>query len=86
MSLRHAEGRDFGENENADTERAVPILDECPACQRSSRRTVDAPQQNLAGIANDRTIVEGDVNGDKKADFAIELKGLVTLSAANFVL
>ena len=43
-------------------------------------------QQNLAGTANDKTIVEGDINGDKHADFAIELKGLIALSAGDFVL
>jgi serralysin len=29
-------------------------------------------QQNLVGTANDKTIVEGDINGDKKADVHIE--------------
>src|SRR5690349_19370886 len=43
-------------------------------------------QENPAGTANDKTMVEGDINGDKHADFAIELKGLISLSAADFVL
>ena len=43
-------------------------------------------QQNLAGTANDKTIVEGDINGNKVADFQIELTGLKTLTAADFVL
>ena len=43
-------------------------------------------QQDLAGTANDKTIVEGDINGDKHADFAIELKGLIALGAADFLL
>ncbi|MDX2308035.1 MAG: calcium-binding protein [Hyphomicrobium sp.] len=38
------------------------------------------------GTANDRTIVEGDVNGDKKADFQIELCGLKCLTNYDFVL
>ncbi|MEZ5926132.1 MAG: hypothetical protein R3D57_17315 [Hyphomicrobiaceae bacterium] len=41
---------------------------------------------NAAGTANDKTIVEGDTNGDGRADFQIELTGLKTLSAADFVL
>ncbi len=43
-------------------------------------------QINAAGTANDRTIVEGDINGDKHADFQIELTGLKTLTAGDFIL
>jgi hypothetical protein len=32
------------------------------------------------------TLVEGDVNGDGKADFQIELSGLHTLTGADFIL
>lgn len=41
---------------------------------------------NPAGTAGDKTIIEGDINGDKVADFQIELTGLKTLTAADFVL
>ena len=41
---------------------------------------------NNAGTANDRTIVYGDINGDAKADFQIELTGLKVLSAGDFAL
>lgn len=41
---------------------------------------------NAPGTANDKTVVEGDVNGDGKADFQIELKGLKTLSSVDFIL
>ncbi len=43
-------------------------------------------QFNAAGTINDKTIIEGDINGDKVADFQIELTGLKTLTAADFVL
>ncbi len=43
-------------------------------------------KQNLAGTANDRTIVEGDINGDGLADFQIQLAGLKTLTVTDFVL
>ena len=43
-------------------------------------------QINVAGKANDKTIIEGDINGDRKADFQIELSGLVSLSKADFIL
>ncbi len=43
-------------------------------------------QFNEAGTANDVTIIYGDVDGDKLADFQIELSGLKTLTAANFIL
>ena len=43
-------------------------------------------QQNLAGAVNDRTIIEGDINGNRVADFQIELTGLKTLTAGDFVL
>ena len=33
-----------------------------------------------------RTIVEGDVNGDRVADFQVELVGRITLSSGDFVL
>lgn len=35
---------------------------------------------------NDKTIIEGDVNGDGKTDFQIELTGLKVLTAGDFVL
>ena len=41
---------------------------------------------DLAGTVNDKTIVRGDLNGDGVADFHIELSGLKTLSAADFIL
>ena len=43
-------------------------------------------QQNFAGTANDKTIVEGDIDGDKHADFQIEITGLKTLTAGDFIL
>lgn len=41
---------------------------------------------NQAGTANDHTFVYGDINGDKKPDFQIELDGLQRLTAGDFVL
>jgi Ca2+-binding RTX toxin-like protein len=41
---------------------------------------------NPAGTASDRTFVEGDVNGDRIADFVIELVGVHTLSSIDFLL
>ncbi len=41
---------------------------------------------NAAGTSNDKTIVEGDINGDARADFQIEIKGLIGLTALDFVL
>ena len=38
------------------------------------------------GKLHDYTLVEGDINGDGHADFQIELKGLIALSKADFVL
>ena len=38
------------------------------------------------GTAGDKTIIEGDINGDKVTDFQIELTGLKTLTAADFIL
>ncbi len=43
-------------------------------------------QENLSGTSNDRTIIEGDINGDRVADFQIELTGLKNLVSADFVL
>jgi len=43
-------------------------------------------QEDRSGTANDRTIVHGDVNGDRIADFQIELSGLKTLTAGDFLL
>jgi Ca2+-binding RTX toxin-like protein len=43
-------------------------------------------QWNADGEANDRTIVSADVDGDGLADFRINLKGLVKLTADDFVL
>ena len=42
--------------------------------------------QDLSGSTNDRTFVEGDTNGDKLADFQIEIFGIRNLVAADFVL
>ena len=42
--------------------------------------------ENPTGTANDKTIVEGDVNGDRTADFQIELTGLKILTSQDFLL
>lgn len=42
-------------------------------------------QVNLSGTANDKTMVYGDVNGDGKADFTIQLAGLKTLESGDFL-
>jgi Ca2+-binding RTX toxin-like protein len=39
---------------------------------------------NSAGTSNDKTIVEGDVNGDGKADFQIQVNGLHNLTVDDF--
>lgn len=41
---------------------------------------------NPAGTASDRTIIYGDTTGDGRADFQIELTGLKTLTASDFIL
>ncbi len=41
---------------------------------------------NYAGTDRDKTIISGDVNGDGKADFQIELTGLITLTKGDFIL
>lgn len=38
------------------------------------------------GTANDKTVIEADLNGDSRADFAIDLSRLVALSSKDFVL
>jgi Ca2+-binding RTX toxin-like protein len=38
------------------------------------------------GKARDFTLVEGDINGDGRADFQIELKGLINLTKGDFIL
>ncbi len=43
-------------------------------------------QINAAGTVNDKTIIEGDIDGDKVGDFQIELSGLKTLTASDFIL
>ena len=42
--------------------------------------------QNLAGKTHDRTLIQGDVNGDGRADFEIELVGLHHLHKGDFEL
>lgn len=41
---------------------------------------------DLAGTAKDKTMIFGDMNGDGKADFQIELTGLKTLDTGDFIL
>lgn len=41
---------------------------------------------NATGTANDKTVIYGDINGDARIDFQIELTGIKTLTAADFVL
>ena len=43
-------------------------------------------QYNETGTSNDKTVVYGDVDGDGRADFQIEVAGLVTLRTADFIL
>jgi hypothetical protein len=56
-------------------------------CRRhrvKSRRKLRQPE--CPPCATGRTIVEGDINGDGKADFQIELSGLITLTKVDFIL
>jgi serralysin len=56
-------------------------------CERLVRGTsLKGAEENLSGTANDKTIVEGDINGDRVADFQIELSGLKVLVASDFLL
>lgn len=41
---------------------------------------------NYSGTANDFTLVSGDIDGDKVAEFQIKLTGLHTLTAGDFIL
>ena len=43
-------------------------------------------QENPAGTGNDKTIIQGNTDADLAAEFQIELKGLVTLKATDFIL
>jgi hypothetical protein len=43
-------------------------------------------QRDNAGTANDKTLVLGDINGDKAADFVLEITGLHTMHAVDFLL
>lgn len=43
-------------------------------------------QDNKAGTSNDRTYVRMDTDGDGKANLEIELKGLIKLTAGDFIL
>ena len=43
-------------------------------------------KHNNAGTAHDTTVIEGDVNGNGKADFQIVLTGLHNLHSGDFVL
>ncbi len=43
-------------------------------------------QENPTGTANDKTIVIGDLNGDRTADFHVEITGLVNLGNTDFIL
>ena len=43
-------------------------------------------KQDHSGTTKDVTIISGDINGDKQADFQIELTGLKTLTAGDFIL
>jgi D-alanyl-D-alanine carboxypeptidase len=39
-----------------------------------------------AGASNDRTIIEGDINGDRTADFQIEISGIHPFGCGDFIL
>ena len=43
-------------------------------------------KQDLTGTVNDKTLIMGDINGDRVADFVIELTGLHNVTAGYFVL
>ncbi|WP_374840227.1 M10 family metallopeptidase C-terminal domain-containing protein [Mycoplana ramosa] len=42
--------------------------------------------EDKAGTANDRTVIQGDLDGDGRHDFEIQLTGLVNLTASDFIL
>ena len=57
-----------------------------PATLRRRPANSSSGIYNPAGTANDKTIIYGDINGDARADFQIELTGLKTLTVSDFIL
>ena len=43
-------------------------------------------QDDQSGTANDKTLVMGDLNGDRIGDFVLEITGLHTMRAVDFLL
>jgi len=61
------------------------------AWQGKEAFTATAPElryltQNLDGTAKDKTIIQGDLDGNGSVDFQIQLKGLISLTVEDFVL
>ena len=56
--------------------------------QNFDGRTAEVRYQTFdqPGTANDITVISGDLNGDKVADFEIELTGIVKPTSSDFVL
>lgn len=65
---------------------AFTFLDTQGAAFTGVRGQLQWSVQDAAGTANDKTIVMGDMNGDRVADFHVELTGLIHLGVGDFIL
>lgn len=78
--------KDIDANSSASGNQAFTFLSAKGAAFTGVKGQLHWFQINYSNNALDKTIIEGDVNGDKVADFQIELTGLKTLTKADFVL
>ena len=56
------------------------------SCSAAPAGQLHYRQEDLAGTAKDKTIVEISTDADRAAEMQIELKGLFTLTKADFIL
>lgn len=71
-------------NTNLSGNQAFSFLETQGAAFTGTRGQIRWVQEDPAGTANDKVIVMGDINGDRIADFQVELTGLVPLTASDF--
>lgn len=73
-------------NGTADGNGAFTLLTIAGSAFTGVRGELRYQQYNVAGTSNDKTIISGDVDGDRTADFEIAVMGLETFKAGDFVL
>lgn len=80
------QGQDRIDLSAIDAKTSTPLINEAFSFIGAAAFTAAGQVRAFTNVATNRTLIQGDLDGDKVADFQLQLVGLKTLAGADFVL